>query len=242
MKKERTTPFGRSARLYDAVYGFKDYRAEAERVRFLIRRHKLSAGVDLLDVACGTGAHLEWLRSHYTVEGLDLDGRLLVEARKRCPGVAFHRGDMLDFDLGRRFDVILCLFGSIGYVKTRARLRQALANIGRHLRPGGVFLLEPWLTPGRYRARRPFAVFVDRPELKLARINVTAVKGGCSVLDFHYLVATPRGVESFRERHELGLFSHADYVGALRHAGLEVRRDRQGLMGRSLYVGVPAAV
>ena len=51
------------------------------------------------------------------------------------------------------------------------------------------------------------ALYVDQPTRKIARINVSAVHERVSILDFHYLVGTPEGVEQFTERHELGLFT-----------------------------------
>ncbi|MDQ3459530.1 MAG: hypothetical protein M3498_09575 [Deinococcota bacterium] len=39
------------------------------------------------------------------------------------------------------------------------------------------------------------------------------------------------------ELHELGLFSHEDYLRAFHEAGLEVRHDPEGLMGRGLSLG-----
>ncbi len=193
-------------------------------------------------MACGTGGHVAGLARHYEVEGLDLDDGLLEVARRRHPEVTFHRADMVDFDVGRRFDAVVCLFGSVGYVRTLERLRAAVGNMARHLHAGGVLLLEPWLGPDVYKAGRPFAVFVDEPDLKVARLNVTAVKGSCSVLDFHYLVATPQGVESARERHVLGLFTDDQYRSALEEAGLEVHHDAEGLAGRGLYLGVRKAI
>jgi SAM-dependent methyltransferase len=233
--------FDKSAQLYDAIYAFKDYAAEAEQAHGLIHEHKRCPGRALLDVACGTGGHVAGLARHYDVEGLDLDGELLDVARRRHPEVIFHRADMVDFDLGRRFDAVVCLFGSVGYVRTLDRLRAAVGNMVRHLEVGGVLLLEPWLGPDVYEAGRPFAVFVDEPELKVARLNVTAVEGGCAVLDFHYLVATPQGIEHVRERHELGLFTDAQYRSALGDAGLEVHHDAEGFAGRGLYLGVRTA-
>jgi len=59
-------------------------------------------------------------------------------------------------------------------------------------------------------------------------------------MDFHYLVATPKGIEHFTERHELGLFSHEDYLSALQASGLDVvyDPDPEKLMGRGVYPGV----
>jgi hypothetical protein len=59
-----------------------------------------------------------------------------------------------------------------------------------------------------------------------------------SILDFHYLVGTPEGVEQFTERHELGLFTRDEYREAAIAAGLEPTFDRSGLTGRGLLIGV----
>src|SRR5258707_11718440 len=110
--------FTKSEAFYDAIYGtMKDYAVEAQQIHALIQQYKQSSGTTLLDVACGTGRHLPFLREHYTLEGLDLDEQMLAIARQRNPEVVFHHADMADFDLGRRFDAIVCLFSSIGYVK-----------------------------------------------------------------------------------------------------------------------------
>lgn len=228
--------FSRSAKLYDAVYSFKDYASEAARLHALIQERAPGART-LLDVACGTGKHLEQLSRHYAVEGLDLDGAFLAIARERLPGVPLHEADMVDFDLGRRFDAVVCLFRSIGYARSRENLGRAVAAMGRHVEPGGLVVVEPWILPERWQAGHVAAVFVDEPELKVARINISAAATDVTAIDFHYLVGTPAGGESFTERHELGLFPHDAYVGAFRDAGLAVEHDPDGIAGRGLYIG-----
>jgi ubiquinone/menaquinone biosynthesis C-methylase UbiE len=230
--------FTKSARFYDALYSFKDYAREAQQLHVLIQQHKRSPGNTVLDVACGTGSHIAFLRSHYRLEGLDLDAEMLKIARQRHPDVVFHHADMVNLDLGRQFDVVICLFSSIGYVKTVPRLQQALRSMSRHVLPGGLVIVEPWLRPDVYQVGGVHTLFVDQPNLKIARMNISAAEGGVSVLDFHYLVATPAGVEYFTERHELGLFSHDDYLTAFRGGGLDVVHDPEGLTGRGLYIGV----
>ncbi len=235
--------FTQSAELYDAVYASKDYGEEVQRLEALIRQHRNSPGNRLLDVGCGTGGHLVHLRQRYAVEGLDLDEGMLAVARRRLPGVPFHHGDMLDFDLGSRYDVVVCLFSAIGYASTLPQMRQAVATMAGHLLPGGVLAIEPWLPPETWRPGLPHAVFVDRPDLKVARMNVSApAVDNISVLDFHYMVADASGVREFTERHALGLFSHEQYLKAFAAAGLTVRHEAEGLTGRGLYLGVAAGV
>ena len=230
--------FTKSAAWYDAIYAWKDYPLEAERLHRFIGRHARRLAATLLDVACGTGGHLPYLKAHYAVEGLDLDEEMLALARRRCPDVLFHHADMIDFDLHQQYDVVACLFSSIAYAKTPPHLRQAVASMHRHVRPGGLVIAEPFIPPDRFTPGYVAAIFVDRPDLKIARINVGTVEDGMAILPFHYLVGTPEGVQYFVERHELALFAHEDYLAAFRASGLDVVYDEEGLMGRGLYIGI----
>jgi SAM-dependent methyltransferase len=231
------TVFKHSAHLYDQIYAFKDYRAESETLMDLVCRDLRSGGRCLLDVACGTGLHLQFLRAEFDVEGLDLDSELLEIARQRLPGIPLHQGDMTGFDLGRQFDVVTCLFSSIGYVRTLDNLYKAMGTMAAHLLPGGLLLVEPWFTPAEWKPDTVHSLFIDEPELKIARINTSQADGRLSYMDFHYLVGTPEGVEHFVERHELGLFEREEMIDAFRAAGLGVTYDPKGLMGRGLYIG-----
>jgi ubiquinone/menaquinone biosynthesis C-methylase UbiE len=229
--------FKKSARIYDAMYSWKDYDAEATRLHELIQLHKKTPDVMLLDVACGTGKHMSLLVKHYEVEGLDLDAELLNVARERLPDAIFHEGDMVDFSLDMRYDVITCLFSAIGYAKSNERLLQAIKTMAHHLVPGGLLVVEPWFQPEQFHADTLHALFVDQPDLKISRMNRSRVEDGVSILDFHYLVGTNEGIQHYTEKHELGLFTHAQYMAAFEAAGLHTTYDEKGLDGRGLYIG-----
>jgi SAM-dependent methyltransferase len=234
--------FTKTARYYDAIYAWKDYEGEASRLHDAIQQRRPGART-LLDVACGTGKHLELLRAHYEVEGIDLDPKMIRIARERLGETApLHVGDMSQFDLGRTFDVVTCLFSSVAYTVTVERLDRAVANLARHAAADGLLLVEPWFTPDAWTPRQLHAIFVDEPDLKVARISVSPELSDPLTMRFEYLVATPDGVEHLTEDHVVGMFTHEQYVDAFRRAGLAVERDPEGLMGRGLYIAVRPVV
>ncbi|MBI1729698.1 class I SAM-dependent methyltransferase [Candidatus Acetothermia bacterium] len=232
--------YQKSAKIYDAVYAAigKDYLKESQRVRELIEQYKRSSGNSLLDVACGTGKHLTHLKEWYKAEGLDLEENMIAIAKERLPGIPFHHGDMIEFDLGKQFDAIVFLFSSIGYAKTPRKLNKAISNMAKHLHFGGVSIIEPWFKPEDWKPGSVHAIFVNEPELKVARMNVSGREGILAIMDMHYEVGSPEGVEHFREMHKMGLFTHDEYLNAFRKASLEVSYDAEGLMNRGLYIGV----
>ncbi len=230
--------YTRSVQFYDSLYHFKDYDSASQQLHVILQQYHPTAKT-LLDIACGTGKHLEYLRNYYQAEGLDLNPDMLEIARKRCPGVTFHQANMIDFRLSHDFDVITCLFSSIAYVRTVENLEQAVTNMAHHLRPGGTVIIEPWFSPESYWTGTITANFVNEPKLKIAWMYTSEVpQDRVATLDIHYLVGTPESVEHFSERHELGLFTHEEYLEAFRKVGLEAHYDAKGLFGRGMYVGV----
>ena len=227
----------KSASYYDAIYAFRDYAAGAAAIEDVVRERMPSAR-SLLDVACGTALHLEHWREELDVEGLDLSPELLRIAATRCPGVPLHQADMTDFHLGRQFDVVTCLFSAIAYVRTLDRARSAIASMAAHLRPGGLLLLEPWFTPESYWVGHLTSNVVERPELKISWMYVSALRGKrMSVLDIHFQVGTPSGIDQFHEVHEMGLFTDAEYRNAMADAALATTYRRDATFSRGLYIG-----
>lgn len=232
--------FDKTADLYDAFYDSKDYASEADAIRRLVTS-RTPAARTLLDVACGTGRHLEHLRASFAVEGLDVDAGLLHVAAARLPGIPLHHADMRHFDLGRQFDVVTCLFSSIGYMATVDELSKAVASMARHLTPDGVLIVEPWLSPDRFDPHHLAPLLVMETDgMRAVRTNSARIEDGRSVMDFHYLVVRPGSVEHLVETHTVALYSEDEYRGALERAGLAVEHDPEGLIGRGLWIGRPA--
>jgi ubiquinone/menaquinone biosynthesis C-methylase UbiE len=233
------TVYTDSAALYDLIYGEKDYEAETAILLRLMELHAARTVETVLDVACGTGGHLITLARHFTCCGVDLSEELLAIAREKLPEVPLYQGDMTDFDLNQTFDVVTCLFSAIGYVQTVERLNRAVYMMARHVTPGGLLMVEPWLRPDEFKEGYIVMDTIDRPDIKICRASVSRITEQRSLIDMHHLVATrDEGVRHFTEMHDMGLFSHEMYIEALRSAGLHPLYDEHGLIGRGLYMGL----
>jgi SAM-dependent methyltransferase len=224
---------------YDAIYeAMKDYAAEADRLRLLLERYAQRPLRDLLDMACGTGLHDQYLKDHYHVEGADLSSSQLAVARRRCPDLVFHEADMTNFDLGRDYDAVTCLFSAIGHVITEENLRAAVRAMTAHVRPGGLVVIEPFIDPSDYR---PGHISVERGDAEgahVVRVTYSERKGNVLKLTMHHYISAAGKVSAAEPlRFDIGMFTADQLRDAMESAGLEVFHNPEGLMGRGLYVG-----
>ena len=235
--------YAKDAHLYDLVYNGrgKDYAQEAADALGLILKRRDSVE-SLLDVACGTGAHLEGFgRSVPHVEGLELSEEMIGHARSRLPeGVPLHHADMRDFDLGRTFDAVTCMFSSIGHMETEDELVEAMRRMAAHLEPGGVVVVEPWWFPDTYTSGWVAANVVEDEKYKVARVSLGVKEGDLSKIVIHYVVASSEGIEHFTDNYSITLFTREQYDRAFELAGFTELEFIQGPPARpvGLFVGV----
>ena len=237
----RVSQYGKLAKHYDFLYEWKDYSRETRTLLQLISRYKRSSGNSLLDVGCGTGRHISYLRKKFDCVGMDASDQMLEQARRNVKGVEFVRGDMTRFNLDRKFDVILCLFSAIGYVRTYPRLARALRNFAKHLQEGGVVIIEPWFTKAQWKNGSVHLTRHSKSDnLKIVRVGYSGVRGNISVLDERILVAERnRGISYYKDLQLLGLFERDKFLDLMRSAGLRSRYITRSLeRGRGLYIGV----
>lgn len=227
--------FTKTAKQYDAVYAYKDYQAESELITELIR-DRVPNAKSLLDVACGTGKHLEHLSKSFETQGVDLDPEMLAIARERVPEIPLHTGDMCEFKLSDKFDAVTCIFSSIGYTKSTDRLNLAIANMAQHLNPGGILFVEAWITPEDWLVGRVRADTYETDDGFIQRMAVMEpIERGRLVLE--YMIGDSSGISRVTETHELGWFTHEEYSQSIENAGLNLEHLGDGLTGRSVYIG-----
>jgi SAM-dependent methyltransferase len=127
------------AKFYDRL--MSDSSLRSKQVMRCIERYDPTAS-SLLELGCGTGAVLYGLSAVGSLAGMDISPNMLDLARARLPGAEFMQGDISSFDLGRRFDVIVCTYDVLNHLPEFNRWISCFACAGKHLIAGGLFIFD----------------------------------------------------------------------------------------------------
>jgi SAM-dependent methyltransferase len=172
---------GRHAELYDLFYAEKPYAEEAAFIHKCIQAYKPDAR-KLLELACGTGTHSLLLEKFgYQIIATDYSPDMLAhakeKARKENSSVDFRQQDMRSLNVPERpFDVVICLFDSLGYVATNENISKVLSGIYNHLCSDGIFIFEFWHAGAMLKSYDPVRVRRFQTATgEIARISETHV-------------------------------------------------------------------
>jgi len=232
------------ARYYDLIYStWKDYKKESDIIKKLIKEHKKTNGKELLDIACGTGMHLQYFKRDFKCMGVDYSKSMLKEAKKRLKNVPLKHGDMTNLKLNKKFDIITCLFSAIGHCKTKAQLENTIKGFYDHLKPGGIVIFESWFEPKEFGKGRPHMTTYEDKDLKIARLTVSDKKNKLSILDMHYVIAERnKKVFSFIDKLRLGMFTKQETLKIMKECGFKTKYIKKGILEgthyRPLYIGL----
>lgn len=230
-----------AASFYDVIHTATGRNPDAEAnlvIGELRRRH--GGPRSLLDVACGSGANLSLSRFNevFDVAGVDASADMLALAAARCPSVPLICADMRDFDGGRRFDAVVCLFSSIGYLTEPEDLPRAVQAMTRHLEDGGVLMIEGWVEPEYWRGTTFSSTSGSDGEVAVARVVRSRRDGALCHVFMRYTAASSDGVSTIDEEHVVRLSDPDEFEDAYQSAGLSFERLPHMLHpGRAMYVG-----
>ncbi len=139
MRLSRDDEYADYAEVYDA------YKGDRSRLVSLVNRliaENTPFARDILDLACGTGAVTQAFTSEFNVTALDRSDAMLSIARQRLPKSSVIKGDMSNFRLKDRFDVILCLHNSMNHLLSAKQWRNTFKTVHTHLRKDGIFIFD----------------------------------------------------------------------------------------------------
>ena len=104
-------------------------------VHTILENAGITAGMDVLDVACGTGVLFpDYLQRQVTsLTAIDISPEMVKIAKDKFPQVTVHCGDVLTADLGRKFDAII-VYNAFPHFPDPEAL---IAKLSGLLNPGG---------------------------------------------------------------------------------------------------------
>ena len=154
--------FATIANRYDLITVWLSYGQDRRWKRQLVAHAGPLQGRRVLDLACGTG-DIAWLAAARgaTVTGLDITPRMIelarakkaVHGRHETGSVAFLVGDMCALPIpDASFDVVTTGYG----LRNVPDLTQAIREIARVLRPGGLFLSLDFNRPANALVRAAY--------------------------------------------------------------------------------------
>jgi len=168
-----------------------------------------------LDIACGTGNLIGKLGGGgLDAVGTDLSPEMIKVAKKNFSKVKFHVQDMSKLKLGRKFDLIVCPFDSLNYLKNIKQIRQTFRAVSKHLNKGGVFIFD-FNTPHLYITKHKGTYDRDVSGVKFKHICIydRGKRIAKTIFDFG---------KKGRETHTQKAYAKLEITSGLRKEGLEI--------------------
>ncbi|UCE95921.1 MAG: class I SAM-dependent methyltransferase [Candidatus Bathyarchaeota archaeon] len=227
---------------YDQIYlKRKDYENESQTIRQIIKQFEKKPSKTLLDIGCGTGEHLKYLSQSLKCKGLDISEEMIKKAKAKVADAEFETANMIDFSLDERFDVIICLFGSIGYVQTFRNLVRTFKNFLNHQNNEGLTIIAPWVFRKDFRKGAFSIDTYEDDETKLVRMGTSKLTRSHWLVYFHYLIGKDESIKYSSEVHKMLAADYEDYINAFSLAGYsetEFLKEDEGAMRRGLFVAI----
>jgi SAM-dependent methyltransferase len=226
---------------YLNVYGhmFTEERAEKES-SFVARVLELQPGAAVLDLCCGQGRHsVQLAKRGWKVTGLDLNPEYLELAQRAAKAgrVAIETvaADMREIPFENKFDAIVNMYSSFGYLESEAEDLKVLESATKALKAGGRLLLDmlnrEWAIDNYiqndWHTGADGTLYVDRRDLDLAT----------SRMHVHFIVVDPNGSRRESIGHIIRLYTLTEMTRLLERVGMRVTAVLGGFDGEEYAIG-----
>jgi len=228
INKENKMLFSEYSDFYDLYYADKDYVAEVDFVLELAHRFG-DAPKTLLDMGCGTGRHLEeFVKRGLKCDGFDISAKMLSQAKERLAGsgVSLQKGNLIDFENHKQYDLVIAMFAVMGYLSDNEQLLAGLRTAKKHLKSNGVFIFDGWFGP---------AVLAQKPEKRrheyedgqntVVRKVVPSLDPIRQTVTVHYDVSVNHNgkiIKQIQENHGMRLIFIREMALLMQSAGLKL--------------------
>lgn len=215
--------FSRSWQWYDLFKSNKRYGDEVNYVNHLLNKLNINSQ-NMLELACGTSNHgVLFGENCKRIVGLDINENFIKEAKRKNPNGFYYVSDISKYSLNESFDVVLALYGALGYMQNSKSLFDALKSAANHLSDSGVLIIEPWFTPLEWSTQtyQPYVVTKeDEAGSKISRMSLGHPDG---TIDFEYLFCSrgDKKIQKTSDSFKFGLHKTETIVSFLSELGLK---------------------
>lgn len=211
---------------YLNVYGhmFTEERAEKESA-FVASALGLKAGASVLDLCCGQGRHsIQLAKRGLRVTSLDLNAGYLELAKQAAATAKVEietvAADMRELPSEDKFDAIVNMYSSFGYLESEAEDLKVLESAAKALKAGGQLLLDmlnrEWAIDNYiqndWHTGADGTLYVERRDLDLAT----------SRMHVHFIVVDSKGGRRESIGHNIRLYTLTEMTRLLERVGIRV--------------------
>lgn len=210
------------SKLYDKFMKYSDYGAWENQMEELIKEGKPN-GNTLLDIGCGTGELLLRMAKNYKCDGMDLSEDMLKIAFKKLKHreVGLFLGNMIDFDTGKTYDIMVSLFDTVNHILTLDELDCHFKSVYKSLNPNGIYIFD--VVDRKFMNEMfPNDLFVDNRK-DLTCIWEHEIDGGIDYIDATYFLKNSRGSwDKFTESYTKKIFTEDEIKKSVLNANLKL--------------------
>lgn len=132
-------PYTFFANVYDFVMQHVNFELWS---RYILNSFPSAKVSSVLDLGCGTGTLLSYFPNHWKKVGIDRSKAMLELAKHKNPSSHFFHGDISNFTLDEKFDLIVCTHDAANYLLTLEELKSFFHCVRRHLNLEGHFFFD----------------------------------------------------------------------------------------------------
>lgn len=209
---------------YDQFCAALDYQEQSAFARRVFTVFAESDGHEHLDLACGSGQHLQEMQAGgFTCSGLDNSNTMLAMAQVRCPTAQLLLCDLAAFDYQSTFDFITCFQYSMHYSYPLATFSKSLACCYAALKPGGVLMFNAVDAQGiKNDAGITTCVNLDSDKLRLQSGWYYRGEGEALDLNLEITHTSATGTQHWRDHHTMTALTFAQLESLLLAQGFSV--------------------
>jgi ubiquinone/menaquinone biosynthesis C-methylase UbiE len=228
MSKGSNNYYSKISKIYDLMYtkenGF-DHKAQVLWVDKW--RKKLNLPKEVLDLACGTGMHLQYFKQRgYLCQGIDASPDMLSIAKKRLKTVPLMQSYFEEFKLKNKVPMITSFFNALSYNTDIKKLKATFKNVRNNLSENGIFIFDLFCVD------KPREVFITKNfeagNLNISRTIVGAPNKKYFKSTMYYVISDGKKSEIICETSYRGVFSEKQVLSALKDAGFNVLYNGEG--------------